>query len=105
MTKQEFLFTLGVIGLMRWDDPRCPAYGQSSARDVYESLIEVAIKRGLDRKVRRQLIGAARRGKATPFAMGLVDQVCAKLVAGEVESEFQRLSRLYGPVRAERRAA
>ena len=105
MTRQEFLFTMGVIGLMRWDDPRLPALGQSSARDAYERIIEAAIKRGLERKVRRQLIGAARRGKATAFAMGLIDEVCGKLSTAEIDAEFQKLSRVLGPFRSDRRAA
>jgi hypothetical protein len=97
MTRQQALFVLGVIGLMRWDDPRRPLLGASAARDAYERCIEAAIKRGLDRRVRRQLIGAARRGKATPFVMALIEQVCTALSTSEIDTELRRLSLYLSP--------
>lgn len=99
MTRQEIIFALGVVGLMRWDNPRCPLSGQGLARDAYERFIETAIKRGLERKVRRQLIGAARRGRATPFAMSLIDQVCGKLSCSEIDAELRKLSAILSFVR------
>lgn len=95
MTREETIFTLGVIGFMRWDDPRMPSVFRSWARDTYERIIETAIKRGLERKVRRQLVGAARRGKATSFALGLIQEVCGKLSCSEIDAELSRLSAIF----------
>jgi hypothetical protein len=68
------------------------AVGSTWARGTYERLIETAIKRGLDKKTRRQLIGAARRGVATPFAMEKIEAVCSKLEPQEIDSELISLA-------------
>lgn len=88
-TRPQIIFTLGVMGLKSYDQS---LFGSTWARGTYERLIEAAIKRGLDKKTRRQLIGAARRGVATPFVMEKVEAVCAKLDPQEIDSELISLA-------------
>jgi len=92
-TRPQILFALGVMGLKPYDQSR---FGSIWARGTYERLIETAIKRGLDRKTRRQLIGAARRGVATPFVMEKVEAVCSKLDQQEIDAELISLARSMG---------
>lgn len=92
-TRPQILFTLGVMGLKPYEQS---CFGSMWARSTYERLIETAIKRGLDRKTRRQLIGAARRGVATPFVMEKVEAVCSKLDPHEIDSELISLARSMG---------
>lgn len=98
VTRQQLIFSLGVIGHMRLSDPRLMGIhsGQIFARDAFARLVNAAVNRGLDRKVRRQLVGAARRGRPTAFALGLVDLVQGKLSPHEVDSELKRLSHVIG---------
>ena len=93
MTRPQILFTLGVMGLKPYDQAH---FGSAWARGTYERLIETAIKRGLERKTRRQLIGAARRGVATPFVMEKVEAVCSKLEQQEIDAELISLARFMG---------
>jgi hypothetical protein len=88
-TRPQIVFTLGVMGLKPYDQSLS---GSTWARGTYERLIETAIKRGLDKKTRRQLIGAARRGVATPFAMEKIEAVCSKLEPQEIDSELISLA-------------
>lgn len=96
VNRQQLIFSLGVIGHMRLDDPRLVGIqsGQIFARDAFARLVDAAVNRGLDRKVRRQLVGATRRGRPTTFALGLVDMVHDKLLPSEIDSELLRLSRV-----------
>lgn len=92
-TRPQIIFALGVMGLKPYDESR---FGSMWARGIYERFIETAIKRGLDRKTRRQLIGAARRGVATSFAMEKVEAVCSKLEQHEIDTELISLARTMG---------
>ena len=93
MTRPQILFALGVMGLKPYEQRH---FASTWARGTYERLIETAIKRGLERKTRRQLIGAARRGVATPFVMEKVEAVCSKLDQQEIDAELISLARSMG---------
>jgi len=93
MTRPQIIFTLGVMGLRPYEQA---GMGACWARHTYERFIERAIERGLDRKTRKQLIGAARRGVATPFVMEKVEAVCSKYEQREIDAELISLARFMG---------
>lgn len=91
--REQIVFALGVMGLKPYDQCESVWDGSMWPRMTYERLIEAAIARGLEKKTRRQLIGAARRGVATKFAMQLTRSVCETLGQREVDAELISLAK------------
>jgi hypothetical protein len=79
---------LMVFGVMGYGPGYMERRQSFLARSAFDNLVEKAKKRGF--KDRPKLIGAMRRGKATPGAMRHIDAVCALLQTVELTEAFAR---------------
>lgn len=77
----QILFALGVMGYFE-RGKRPHVVGEFFATGCFDWAIDEAKRRGF--KGRKQLIGAARRGRATPFAIQKMEEACAFMTEAEV---------------------
>lgn len=79
--KAQTLFALGVMGYQSLDTP-----GACHATSSFDKMLALAKRRGFTDS--KQLKGAARRGRATAFAMGKAQALATLVTDAEVQHEL-----------------
>ena len=83
----QILFALGVMGYSPWGK-RPYVFGETFATSCFDWAADEARRRGF--KGRKQLIGAARRGRATTFAILKMQEACSFLTETEIAFHLAR---------------
>ena len=87
----QILLVLGAAGYQRQRERDLPLGMATSSLFAFDAIVALAKRRGF--KQRRQLLGCARRGSGTSFAIDKAAAACSFLTRDELGSEFARAAR------------